>query len=145
MIVLRLTRSWFNNEDLRLTDELLKELPGILWWAIGGWQKLQESGRLLQPESGAELVGEMEELASPISMFLHDQCELGPDFTIARKDLFEAYKSWSEENGRRFAEDTAGFGRSLRAALPSLKTRKPRVDGKFVRHYTGIGLPIIGF
>jgi putative DNA primase/helicase len=39
MVLLRLTRSWYGQEDTALTDRLLAELPGILLWAIAGWQR----------------------------------------------------------------------------------------------------------
>ena len=55
MILLKLSRSWFGKEDTGLTGRLLKELPGILLWAIGGWQRLQQRGRFVQPESAAQL------------------------------------------------------------------------------------------
>lgn len=34
-----------------------------------------------------------------LGAFLTDRCELGPHFTVAVKDLFEAYAGWAEENG----------------------------------------------
>src|SRR5262249_17581739 len=40
-IVLRLTRSWYGQEDHRLTDRLLGELPGILLWAVEGWKRFR--------------------------------------------------------------------------------------------------------
>lgn len=45
MLLLRTTNSFYGHEDHELTDRLLSELPGILVWAIQGWQRLQERGR----------------------------------------------------------------------------------------------------
>ena len=50
IILLRLTRSFYGEEDHELTDKLLAELPGILWWAIAGWRRLRERGRFSQPQ-----------------------------------------------------------------------------------------------
>jgi len=61
------TRSFYGKEDKTLLNRLLPELPGILLWAIAGWQRLQARGRFHQPESGGELVAEMEDLASPVA------------------------------------------------------------------------------
>ena len=145
MIVLRLTRSWYGQEDKRLTDRLMQELPGILWWSIDGWRKLQERGSLLQPQSAIENFRAMEDLASPIGAFLRDDCEIGPDYSVIRGDLYAAYQEWCEEHGRKKVEDEAGFGRNLRAALPELQDSAPRIDGKPVRHYIGVALKTGGF
>lgn len=54
MILLQLTRSWFGKEDIHLTDRLLAELPGILLWAVAGWERLHKCGRFTQPDTGRE-------------------------------------------------------------------------------------------
>jgi putative DNA primase/helicase len=41
---LRTQRSFFGQEDITLTNTLLRELPGILNWAIRGWERLQSRG-----------------------------------------------------------------------------------------------------
>src|ERR1700730_13225183 len=66
MILLRLTRSWYGKEDTALMDRLLAELPGILLWAIAGWQRLRDRGHFIQPDAGKELLGDLEDLSSPI-------------------------------------------------------------------------------
>ena len=65
MILLRLTRSFYGQEDTGLTDRLLGELPGILNWAIAGWQRLRERGRFRQPTAADEMVDELSDLAKP--------------------------------------------------------------------------------
>lgn len=69
MILLRLTRSFYGVENHQLTDKLLTELPGILLWAIEGWSRLQERGRFVQPESGQQMLDDMDDLSSPINAF----------------------------------------------------------------------------
>ncbi len=143
MIVLRLSRSWYGDENLKLTDELIEELPGILWWAIDGWRKLREHGRLLQPASGAEMLGEWEDLASPVGTFLRECCDVGPEFHVPRAALYSAYKRWSESHGRKHVEDEAGFGRNLHAAVPGLGVTHPRIDGNKVRCHVGVALKVL--
>ena len=44
-MVLRTHKSFVGHEDIRLTNRLLEELPGILNWALEGWKRLHERGR----------------------------------------------------------------------------------------------------
>jgi putative DNA primase/helicase len=144
MIVFRLTKSWFGREDIQLLDKLTEELPGVMWWAMEGWRKLQERGTLLQPESSADALADLEDLASPVNAFLRERCSIGPDETVPRSDLYDEYTDWCKDHGRKHVLDTAGFGRDLHAAIPTLRTTKPRVEGEFVRHYVGVGLRPVG-
>jgi len=140
MIVLRLTQSWFGREDKELLPALMAERAGILWWAIGGWRKLQQRGELLQPASGAESIQQLDELASPVGAFVRDCCRVGPEHEIMRSDLFAAFKAWCDRGGRKFVQDAAQFGRDLRAVLPALRLAQRRVEGKRERFYLGVGV-----
>mgnify|MGYP001405838428 CR=1 FL=1 len=141
-IVLRLQESFLGKEDPRLFEKLKPELPAILIWALGGWQRLRERGRFIQPASGRELAQEMADLTSPVAVFIRERCAIGPECIVPRKLLHESYREWCEEKGRSYVEDDAGFGRALRAALPSLRDHQPRVDGVKVRHYAGLRLAV---
>jgi len=130
MIVLRLTESWYDREDKSLTDALMRELPAILWWAVKGWHKLQERGSLLQPKSGTEVLAEWEDLTSPVGAFVRERCEVAPQQALPRAELYGAFKEWATEQGRLRVPDEAGFGRDLRAAVPSIGTSQRRIWGK---------------
>ena len=145
MIVLRFTRSWYGKEDKGLTDSLMKELPGILWWAIDGWRKLQERGALLATPIGNR---QFPRYGRPGEPNRHVPARRVPNrarLLIARADLYAAYQEWCERHGRKKVEDEAGFGRNLRAALPELQDSAPRIDGKPVRHYVGVAVKHGGF
>lgn len=51
LMSLRTYRSFFGVEDVTLTNTLLGELPGILNWAIAGWQRLQARGHFESQQS----------------------------------------------------------------------------------------------
>lgn len=142
MVVLNLTKSFFGHEDTDLTRRLLAELPSILIWAIAGWARLRERGRFLQPSSSRGLLEDLEELSSPISGFIEECCDTGGEHREEIQALFKAWKEYCAEKGRDHPGDEQGFGRSLRAALPSLKTRRKGPDGKRVREYEGIKLKV---
>jgi len=141
MILLRLTNSWFGKEDTALTDRLLAELPGILLWAIAGWQSLRKRGYFVQPDAGREMIDELADLASPVGAFVRERCRVGPGCQLERSALFDAWKRWCEVQGREHPGDAATLGRNLRAVVPALGDAQPRTDaGDRVRIYEGICL-----
>jgi putative DNA primase/helicase len=82
----------------------------------------------------------MEDLSSPIGVFLREYCEIGPGFEVPCKELFARWEAWCEEKGHKDAGSDQTFGRDLRAAIPGLDTRQPRCGSMRIRVYTGIRL-----
>jgi P4 family phage/plasmid primase-like protien len=142
MVVLQQTRSWYGHEDMSLTDRLLEELPGILRWAIEGWERLDERGYFVQPDSAKKLIADMEDLSSLIGAFIRERCDVGPGYEVLVRDLFETWKKWCEEKGHKDHGNEQTFGRDLRAAIPTLDVRQPRSEGGRVRVYVGIRLRV---
>lgn len=141
MILLRLTRSWFGEEDTALTDRLLTQLPGILLWAIAGWKRLRDRGHFVQPAAARGMIDELTDLASPVGAFVRDRCEVGPGYQVGRAVLFEAWQTWCKGQGREHPGDSGTFGRNLRAVVSTLGDAHPRTDtGDRVRVYEGIRL-----
>lgn len=142
-IVLRLKKSFYNQEDTGLEDRLTAELPGILNWAIDGWKKLRQRGRFAQPASGTELVDEMNALASPLTAFVDECCIVGQEQTIECSELFRQWREWCQVQG--YGEAVAGsmvkFGRDLRSIVPELERQRRKGDGGGDRpwEYRGIG------
>jgi putative DNA primase/helicase len=137
LVILRLVRSWYGEEDTRLTDRLLAELPGILAWAVAGWHRLQERRRFVQPRSGAELAGDLEDLSSPVGAFVRECCEVGAGHEVPVQDLYQQWRRWCESKGAKVSTEQT-FGRDLRAAIPALEVRQPRAAGGRLRCYAGL-------
>jgi putative DNA primase/helicase len=139
-IVLTLTQSFYGREDHGLFERLLPELPGILNWALAGWDRLYTRGHFVQPHSSTELIQQLEDLGSPVGAFVRERCEIGPGFEVAQAALFEAWKGWCQENGRERPGTTQTLGRNLRAAYPWLQDTRPLVGGERVRKWRGLRL-----
>jgi putative DNA primase/helicase len=139
-VVLALMRSFYGQEDHNLFDRFVPELPGILNWALAGWDRLYARGRFVQPQSAAELIQEFEDLGSPIGAFVRDRCEVGHGFEVPQSRLFETWRAWCQETGRERAGTVQTFGRNLRAAVPWLCETRPSVLGARVRYYSGLRL-----
>jgi putative DNA primase/helicase len=140
MLLLRLTASFYGQEDPGLTQRLLTELPGILLWAVEGWRRLRERRHFVQPDSGRELMVHLEDLGSPVNAFIRECCVVGPDQRVAKADLYQRWTAWCQSGGREHPGDAATFGRNLVAAIPTISTSQPRVDGKRMNVYAGIGV-----
>ena len=139
-LVLRLVETFYGREDHDLIDKLLAELPGILLWAVAGWDRLHKRARFVQPDSSRELVEQMAELTSPVGAFVRECCDVGPEHEVSFSALFQRWERWCEANGRSKVGTKALFGRNLHAAVPALKTTQPCLDGRRERFYEGIGL-----
>jgi len=138
-IILELRQSFLGREDHGLLKKLLTELPGIFQWAIHGWHKLNNAGRLTEPTSTRETVESFWAIASPVKTFVDERCDLGDGFEIECGDLYQACKAWLEEKGRK-VPNGATFGKRLHAAFPQVRPRGRRKGDVRWRVYEGIKL-----
>jgi putative DNA primase/helicase len=139
-IVLVLEHSFYGHEDLGLAGRLLAELPGIFNWALVGCRRLRQRGYFIQPPSAGEAVEELEALGSPIKAYVRERCHVGPGHSIPAELLYQDYRAWCESNGRREPGTKQTFGRDLKAAVPGVRTSRPRDAGERFRQYEGITL-----
>lgn len=136
-LVLRLAHSFYGSEDVTLSDQLVAELPGILHWAIEGWKRLKSRGRFVQPASVEDAIRDLEDLASPVSAFVRERCEVGPGQRAWIDDLYKAWQAWCEQDGRTHVTNKQAFGRDLTAAVPGIQRRRGTGMASF---YEGISL-----
>jgi len=136
-LILRFTESFYGREDRQLTQKLLAELPGILNWAIKGWKRLNERGYFVPPTSVEDAMHDLENLSSPVGAFVRERCQVASGLCVSINDLYSAWKSWCEDEGRSNISTRQTFGRNLAAFLPQIKCRRNRTQGRF---YEGIGL-----
>lgn len=122
--------------DEGLLDKLLAEKGGILAWAVQGCLDWQRTG-LAEPDSVRAEVEGYFDACDPLGEFIESECILQPGARTATADLWRAYCSWCESQGREPAfKDIRWFSRNL-TKRDGIDTRKG-VDG--VRELTGIAL-----
>ncbi|HEY5520547.1 MAG TPA: hypothetical protein VIK08_07810 [Candidatus Limnocylindrales bacterium] len=138
-MTLLLHRSFYGHEDPTLRQSFRAELPGIFNGALEGLDRLRAQGRFTEPESSRETVRELEDLVSPVSAFVRDMCVVGPDAKVVIESLWQAWKSWSDEQGRHYGT-LAVFGRDLRAAVSGLRVVNARDGDRRRREYAGLAL-----
>jgi putative DNA primase/helicase len=144
-ITLVMTKTFYGREELGLESRLLAELPSILNWALIGRDRLMQRGYFVPPASSLQVVQELEDLGSPISAFLRDECVVAEGQNVETNTLFDKWRSWCVLHGRDRPGTTQTFGRDLRAAMPGLRVSQPRKEGERQRYYEGVGLRPFNF
>jgi putative DNA primase/helicase len=138
-----MTKSFFGKEDLELADRLMGELPSILNWSLDGWERLKKRKYFILPKSSKESVAELEELSSPISAFVSDECIVGQKQSTSVDEIYRRWQEWCRDQGRNYSVPKATFGRDLHAALPEIRKTRPRKNARFrIWMYEGIGLKL---
>jgi putative DNA primase/helicase len=138
--ILRLKESFLNREDLGLLPRLMNELPGIFNWAVEGWQRLRDNGRFTVPAASREEAEQLADLGSPVSEFLRDRCDVGPDYASPIADVYGEWRRWCESIGRKEVGTQTHFSRQLRAANAQIDRKQRRVGGAQVWHFAGVRL-----
>lgn len=90
-----------NEQNLRLKDILLNELPGILNWAITGAKRLNERGRFPSDESMKQAISDLRSESNPMDTFCEDYIEIDqtPGIEIEKHGLYLKYSAWCKQNG----------------------------------------------
>ena len=139
-MTLVLTNSFYNNEDHGLAARLLAELPSIFNWALEGRDRLALRDYFVLPASSTEVAQELDDLVSPISVFLRDRCIVEPGQQVEVSTVFFAWQTRCNTQGRDRPGTAQMFGRDLRAAIPGLRVTQPRDGAARTRCYDGLGL-----
>lgn len=85
-------------QDRELPEKLRAELPGILRWAVEGCREWRRIG--LTPPNEVALATEGYRAGmDTLSAFLDEECVLGPDYSVGKSGLYEAYTRWAQANG----------------------------------------------
>ena len=139
-VIFKFVTSFLGREDHGLTARLLRDLPGIVLWALDGLERLQERGYLTQPKSAEEVASDLLEQTSPIQTFVQEMCVLGDGHMVDRDELYAAWKKWCQDQGRDHPGTKVGFGRQFGAAFPGVKRAQPREGGTRLNFYSGVRL-----
>ncbi|WP_380166612.1 phage/plasmid primase, P4 family [Jannaschia sp. R86511] len=96
--------SFAGREDTGLTDRLALELPGILRWAVAGYEEYTRIG-LSPPEAVKVATDGYRATADDLARFLEEECLTGPHWSVRRGELWEAWTAWCRsahvESGRQ--------------------------------------------
>jgi putative DNA primase/helicase len=85
-------------QDRALAEKLRAELPGVLRWIVAGCLEWQREG-LGEPEEVKAATGQYREDMDILGDFMAVRCTVHPNACAGATPLYNAYKSWCEENG----------------------------------------------
>ncbi len=131
-VYLNIKRSFLGEEDHTLLDRLLRELPGILKWAVVGWARIQERLRngkppFTRPRSADSLQEEVETKTSPMKSFVKQFLDVVPGHAEPTNNVDPVYHDFMQSYGyvppqMQFLHDLngllGGVVRKKRVALP---------------------------
>lgn len=143
--ILRMTRGYrgTGEEDLYLLRDMLVELPGIFNLVLDALDDLDERGQFAEPESSQGVRTALVGATQPFVEFAEHEglCTLGPELSVEKVELWEAYNDWRREQGKP-AISNSRFGVDLRAAYPGVSERFEGSSraGTRKRLYVGITL-----
>ncbi len=125
-----------SRRDKGLTDKLLRELPGILNWALQGCRDWQQHG-LAEPKCVQAATKEYRDEMDIMAQFIAECCELDKKMMTTTGGLYQQYETWCEANGWRYRLNANWFGRKLKERW-GIENSRDKFDAK--RWYRGIRL-----
>jgi putative DNA primase/helicase len=88
--------------DHNLLRKILKELPGIINWAIQGAKEIVDNNfSFSETKSSREAMQEFENEVSSSVRFVRENYEIDNNSYISNDDLYDAYKNWCEKVGKK--------------------------------------------
>lgn len=86
-------------KDVTLPGRLKAESSKILGWAIKGYLKLRERGKLFVPECIEQEKAMYKEQMDGIARFINRSCSYLPSGKVSCRTLYQSYSNWSKETG----------------------------------------------
>lgn len=134
------------NRDLFILDKLVRELPGILNWALDGYDRLVKQGKFTESKACKKMLDQYTEDSSDMQRFLDEALEFSEHSVVSRKDIYDAFKEWCFDEGidTRYYSNQKVFS-AVRAYYRAKKFKDPeetmaRDMGEQVRVFKGMSL-----
>jgi len=87
------------SRDVRLSEKLCSEMPGILNFALQGLAELLQTGQFVLPESSAKAVQDWRLEADQVAQFIAEKTQPSPGGFISMDVLYRGYREWAQESG----------------------------------------------
>jgi P4 family phage/plasmid primase-like protien len=142
-VVFYFPNCWIDREDFELKGKLMAELPGIFNWAMQGLQKIYAGERIESPPSAKEIQKQLLDGTSFLPGFIEDFCDVGPEFSVDKRELFEAYKEACTSDGH-YPQALNRFYRDLYSSVNGISEKRVQAHRQIRKMITGIRLKDFG-
>jgi putative DNA primase/helicase len=108
-----------------LVEQLVKELEGILNWALVGAVRLHALGRFTIPEASRLAHEEFRLEANPARAWLIEHCEADPEGQVEASQLYSMYVRYCQDSGFHPLNRT-NFQKEVERVFPMVKEARAR-------------------
>lgn len=129
LLVIKMTKSFYDREDHDLADKIKAEMPAILGWCIQGWDSLYQRGRFAEPASGRDVRLQIKHLGAPVAMFVDTCCVRNSDDFTPSDLVYAAFRARQELGGVRNIITEVTFGRGMASLGIENEPRTVRLPG----------------
>jgi putative DNA primase/helicase len=137
-------RQFLDDADVDLEAKLDAELSGIFEWALVGLHRLMKTGKLTECDETKDLMHSYRRLNNPVQCFVEDECMIGDEGEIGKKELLTSYRDYCKENHYK-PMHRENFFRELYSVLSNIKQTRPTIEGIRTTCISGISLkPVDG-
>lgn len=130
LLIVQMKRQFMEDDpdrDPNLFDKLKEELSEIFYWALCGLARLVKQGRFTACEETRELMQDYRRLNNPVLCYVEEECVMGEELKVPKKDLYSDYKNYCSRNGYS-ALHSGNFFRELNTVFRNLRNYRPRKD-----------------
>ncbi len=130
-IMIRWEKSFIGQEDQRVGDALMEELPGIANWAIEGLRRLRANGYIFTVGREGRAAVEKVKLAGAPALRFANDCLIvtgkSADYVTMDK-VFASYRAWMHREGLAGSQrrNKTQLGADLETALANVRVTQPR-------------------
>lgn len=117
-----------------LGKQLVKELPGILNWALEGCEEWRKNG-LMAPDTVRKAISEYKEEYDVLSEFFRERCRMNSDEWTSRSALYQSFVDWWQETRGRNPLSHTALNRMMSERIDIRPSRRNGIRG-----WRGIGI-----
>ena len=130
LLIITMKRQYLEDDpdrDPDLFDKLKAELSEIFYWALCGLARLIKQGHFTLSAETRETMQEYRRLNNPVLCYIEEECEVGDDIEVSKKELYQDYSNYCRRYGYKLL-NAANFFRELKSVERNLRTYRPGKD-----------------
>lgn len=118
----------YDKPDRTLSDQLDKEIPGIINWMLEGLCRVVKNGFIIEPSKRmSDEVQSLRDNSDTIQLFMNDEQFIDYTFDeedkVSIKQLYDAYENWCQDNSYLIIHKNT-FGKTIRRTYKSTLSKK---------------------